>query len=50
MSRPFESAFTLAACFATSAAFARIGAIRIAVVSPIRSVTAAAAASAISGS
>ena len=40
----------MAACLATSAALARYGAIMIAVASRIRSVTAAAAASAISDS
>ena len=40
----------VAACLATSAPLARYGAIRIVVASRIRSVTAAAAASAISGS
>ena len=48
--RPAESASTLAICFASSAALLRLGTIRTSVIRPIRSVTAAAAANAISGS
>ena len=49
-SRPPESWWTDAACLAISAPLTREGAIRMVVASRIRSVTAAAAASAISGS
>ena len=49
-SRPPDSASTEAACLASIAPLTRSGAIRIVVASLIRSVTAAAAASAISGS
>jgi hypothetical protein len=48
--RPPERWSSVAACLASSAPLARLGAIRMLVASRIRSVTAAAAASAISGS
>lgn len=50
VSRPPESRSTVAACLASSAVLARSGEIRMLVARPIRSVTAAAAASVVSGS